>query len=227
MPGLGGLVVALFGPGRRRAWRRRVLRRVVAALCAVTAVAGVLASVRAPASGPTVAVLVASQRLAVGQIPSGSAVHVVRWPQNLAPSDVLDSASRVAGRRLSAVLSPGEPVTEHRLSTSALLDGQPVGTVAVHVALADPAASAMVSAGDRVDLVGPGGTVARGVLVLRSDDFSGSSSGGLVPGAATSPRSVEPAGIVVAAGHESAEAIARAPVDALGRPSLTLLLRAG
>jgi hypothetical protein len=227
MPGLGGLVVALFGPGRRRAWRRRVLRRVVAALCAVTAVAGVLASVRAPASGPTVAVLVASQRLAVGQIPSGSAVHVVRWPQNLAPSDVLDSASRVAGRRLSAVLSAGEPVTEHRLSTSALLDGQPVGTVAVHVALADPSASAMVSAGDRVDLVGPGGTVARGVLVLRSDDFSGSSSGGLVPGAATSPRSVEPAGIVVAAGHESAEAIARAPVDALGRPSLTLLLRAG
>jgi hypothetical protein len=125
------------------------------------------------------------------------------------------------------VLSPGEPVTEHRLATSALLDGQPPGTVAVHVALADPAASAMVSAGDLVDLVGPGGTVARGVLVLRSDDFSGSPSGRLVSGASAGPRSDEPAGIVVAAGHATAEAIARAPVDALGRPSLTLVLRSG
>lgn len=227
MQRLGGLVDALVGPGRRRAWRRLVLRRVVAAVCAGTAVAGVLAAVRAPTGGPTVAVLVASRPLAVGQVPSGSAVHVVSWPRSLAPRDSLDSVTRVAGRRLGTVLSPGEPVTEHRLTTSGLLEGQPVGTVAVHVALADPAASAMVSPGDRVDLVGPGGTVARGVLVLRTDDFSGSASAGLVSGAGAGPRSQDPTGIVVAAGHDSAEAIARSPVDALGRPSLTLVLRAG
>lgn len=203
-----------------------MLRRATAALCAGTAAVGILGAVRAPTDGPTTPVLVARQVMAAGQVPAASTVRVARWPLSLVPSDALDSLARVEGRPVSAVVSPGEPITERRLSTSALLDGQPPGTVAVHVALADPGARAMVSAGDRVDLVGSVGIVARGVLVLRTDDVLDASSVGLVPSAPAGAPADGPVGIVVAAGHETAEAIARTPVDAMGRPALTLLLRA-
>lgn len=223
---VGRLRDALIGPGRRRSWRRRVLRRAVAGICAGTAVLATLGAVRAPADGPTVAVLVASKRIAVGEVPSRSTVRVVSWPVRLVPSDALHSLALVQGRRASTVISPGEPVTEPHLSTSALLAGQPPGTVAVHVTLADPGASAMVGAGDRVDLVGPAGTVARGVLVLHTDD-SLDPTPGLVPGARSGASQDGPTGIVVAAGHEDAQAIARTPADAMGRPALTLVLRSG
>ncbi|QGN59072.1 SAF domain-containing protein [Nostocoides sp. HKS02] len=224
MTALGGALAALRGPGRRRAWRRRMVRRVLAAACASAAVLGVVGALRAPAQGPTVPVLVATRPLAVGES-AVDAVRVTRWPVAIAPAAALRSASDVVGRRLTSVVGAGEPLTEQRLSGAGLLDGQPSGSVAVHVALADPGAGAMVRPGDRIDLVSPDGVAARAVLVLRVDQFSGDSSDPLVSASRVASSAAAPSGLIVAAGHDTAETLARTPLDALGRPALTVVLR--
>jgi hypothetical protein len=201
-----------------------VLRRLLAAGCACAAVLGLLTVLRAPAAGPTVPVLVSTRLLAVGESASGS-VRVTRWPVDLAPAGALSSPTEVTGRRLTSVVGPGEALTDRRLSGSALLSGQPSGSVAVHVALADPGAASMIRAGDRIDLVGPDGVAARAVMVLRVDELSGDALGGLTAVQPAAPASAGPPGIVVAAGHDTAEAVARTPLDALGRPALTVVLR--
>jgi Flp pilus assembly protein CpaB len=219
----GGALGWLWGPGRRRQWRRRVTRKVLAAGCAAAAVAGTLAVARAPVDATTVPVVVAARELAVGEIATKGSVRVVRWPSVLAPDGALSDVREVAGRPLTAPLTRGEPVTAARLSTLSLLRGQPAGIVAVHVAVADPRAVAMIGAGDRVDLLGSSGVVARSVLVLRVEraDSSAASASGLSGAAEAS------AGLVVAASRTAAEAIARLPADQLGQPALTVVLTAG
>ena len=220
----------LWGPGRRRRWRRLVLRRLVAATCAVAAVVGVLAVARAPQQAETTPVVIATRAIAAGQVVDAGSVGLVRWPVALAPDGALGSLAEVVGRPASSSLSRGEPVTSGRVSASALLAGQPVGTVAVHVSLVDAVAVSMLDEGERVDLLGPGGPVARDLTVLRVDGAgrSGSESGGGLGGGlggGSTAADGSGAGMVVAADETAAAALAAAPLDALGRPSLTVVLR--
>jgi Flp pilus assembly protein CpaB len=204
-----------------------VLRRLLAAACAASAVVGVLAVARAPHQADTRPVLVAARPIAVGEAVEATAVRVVRWPASLVPEGTLAARSDAVGRPAAGRIGPGEPVTTTRLSASALLAGQPGGTVAVHVPLVDAASASMLDAGERVDLLGPDGPVARDLTVLRVDGAPADDKGlgaGLGEGLSTAADPVG-AGMVVAADEQAAAALAAAPLDALGRPSLTVVLR--
>jgi Flp pilus assembly protein CpaB len=204
-----------------------VLRRLLAATCAAGAVLGVLAAARAPQHAETRAVVVASRAIAAGQVVDAASVRVARWPAPLVPEDALGSLTSVVGRPASTPIGAGEPVTSIRLSASALLAGQDAGTVAVHVPLVDAASASMLAAGERVDLLGLNGPVARDLVVLRVDRWAGDgveSGRGLGDGLSTVPGGTG-SGMIVAADQQTAAALAAAPLDALGRPNFTVVLR--
>jgi Flp pilus assembly protein CpaB len=202
-----------------------VVRRALAGGCAVAAAWGVIGVARSASSQPLVPVVVAVRPMAVGQVASASSVREVLWPAELAPEGSVHRIGEVLGRPVTVSLGRGEPVTRARLNAGSLLAGQPSDAVAVHVSIPDAGAVAMVRAGDRIDLAGPRGVVARAVLVLRVDQIFTTDFGSVIQGqGSSSGDALDGAGIVVAAGQEVAESIASVPPDALGRPDLTLLL---
>jgi SAF domain len=137
----------------RRGWRavrRQVLarRRPLAALLAGLAVAaGVRAAVGPPE--PVVPVLVATHDLAAGLALAPGDVAIVGFAPGTEPGGLVENP---AGRTLAAPLRRGEPVTDVRLVGPRLTDGYP-GLVAAPVRLPDEAAAALLTVGDRIDLV--------------------------------------------------------------------------
>jgi Flp pilus assembly protein CpaB len=203
-----------------------VLRKSLAAGCAFAAALGVLSIARAPRGGRLVPVVVATRTLGIGADLTPATVRLARWPLALVPEGAVTSLAAVVGRRLTASLGTGEVVTGARVSGSGVLAGQPAGTVAAHVVLPDTASAAMVRPGDSVDLVGPQGVVARAVRVLRVDADERSARGGVLGGGALGGVQDPQGGLVVAMDPSAVEALARVPADALGRPALTLTVRA-
>jgi Flp pilus assembly protein CpaB len=193
--------------------------------CAVAASLGVVSVARAP-RGELVPVVVATRTLAAGSVLSPVSLRLVRTPIALVPEASVESLADATGRRLAGPLTTGEVVTAARLAGTGMLTGQPVGTRALHVTLADTGAAAMLQAGDAVDLVGPQGVVARAVTVLGRDSDPGRSSSGVMGGAALG-LSAQASGLVVAVDEPEIEAIARTPVDAMGRSQLIVVLRGG
>jgi hypothetical protein len=227
-PGRGPAAAAawLHGPGRRRQWRRRVVRRVLAMACAMGAALGFVAISRSADAPHLVRVVVAVRPLAVGEVASPGSLREVWWPADLAPESSIHSFAEVIGRPLAVPLGPGEPVTRTRVNHGSLLAGQPADAVAVHVSLPDAGALAMVSAGDRVDLWSPTGVVARGVVVLRVDKSLPTDFGAAIQGqGSSSGYATEANGIIVSAGQEVARRVLSVPEDALGRPQIALVLR--
>ena len=200
-------------------------RRLLACACALVAVFTLLGMVREPAKG-SVPVIVAAHTITVGERLTPGSVRLATYPADLAPAGAVGSLDEVVGQAAAAPLGVGEPLTRDRFVASGLGGALPSGLVAVHVPLSDPGAIAMLRPGDRLDLVGPGGVVAREVLVVRAGDEASASPGGLVPAAGSLGIGPDgPPGIIIAAGQAAAEAIAGVPPDALGRPALTPLLR--
>jgi len=222
-----GRVVAgwLRGPGRRRQWRRRVVRRALAAGCAVLAAAGVVGIARSSDAEPMVRVVVAVRPLAVGEVATPAALREVWWPADLVPEASVHDLASVLGRPLSVPLGRGEPLTTARVGRHGLLLGQPVDNVAVHVSVPDPGLLTMVSAGDRVDLWGPEGLVARSVLVLSVDQSVTTDFGAVIQGqGSSSGYDVDGAGLVVSAGHEVVGRILGVPEDGAGRSQVAVVL---
>jgi hypothetical protein len=216
----------LTGPGRRRQWRRSVLRRLVAATCAAAAVLGVSSLARSDDGPPTVAVVVTTRPLAVGELVSRSALRLVQWPADLAPEGALRDVSEAVGRRVAIPLQRGDALTRTRFSAGSLLAGQPADQVAIRVGMADPGSTSMVEPGDVVDLLASWGVVASGVRVLRVDAPVRTDFGAVLDGpGSSSGYSLDGWGLVVAARPESARAIARAIRDPLSSSSLAVVLR--
>ncbi len=130
--------------------RRAVLvrRRPLAAVLAAVAVAsGVQAATEPPPR--TVPVLTAATDLPAGTtLDDGDLVRTEFAPASV-PSGVVGAA---VGRTLASPLADGEPVTEVRLVGRDLATSDP-SRVAVPVRLPDPAMAALLSPGDRIDLV--------------------------------------------------------------------------
>jgi hypothetical protein len=220
-----GVVGWLHGPGRRRQWRRRVVRRGLAVACAVAATLGVLAVARSTDSRPMVRVVVAVRPVAIGEVATPSSLREVWWPAELAPDNSVHSLAEVLGRPLAVPLGRGEPVTRARVNTGSLLAGQPPESVAVHLSVPDAGAASMVSAGDKVDLWGPDGPVARAVVVLRVDKSLTTDFGSVIQGqGSSSGYDLDGTGLVVSAGQEAAQRILAVPDDALGRSQIALVL---
>jgi hypothetical protein len=220
------LIEGLRGPGRHRAWRRRVLRRGLAAACAVAVVLGVVAVVRAPRSGELTPVVVAARPLAVGEVATPDALRVLLFPKHLVPDGAATAVAQVIGRPLTATLNRGEPVTTDRARPSSVLTGQPIDLLAFHVMIADVRSVSMVRPGDRIDLVGPGGIVARSAPVLATDPVFTTDFGAVLNGpGSSSGNNLEGAGLTVAVDQPTILDLSAAQQDVLGRPQLSIVLR--
>ena len=137
----------LTGPGRRARWRRVVLRRVLSALLAATAVALVVLQLRPPPE-PVTTVLVAARDVPAGTVLTAADLRLEGVPTRCR------AARRPGGRCRRpwvAASPPGwraeRPSPHPGWCPEAPLDGLPPGRVALHVVSADPAA---------VDLLAPG-----------------------------------------------------------------------
>ena len=98
---------------------------------------------------PTLSVVAAARDLSAGTILAAEDLTEIRLPPAAVPTGLVDSPS---GRMLASPLRRGETVTDARLVGSSLLTGYP-GLTALPVRLPDPGVLALLSVGDRIDLV--------------------------------------------------------------------------
>ena len=146
----------------------RTIRRHRALLAAglVAAAVATALPILAPTPAPTLSVVVAAHDLVPGAPLSAGDLLSLALPRAVAPQGVLTSVDAALGRVLAGPVRRGEALTDVRLLGAGLLTrGQ--GLVEAPVRLADPAAAALLHAGDRVD-----------VLAVRTD------ASGPAPGAA-------------------------------------------
>lgn len=216
------LPAGLVGPGRRQAWRRTRLRRVVSAGLVATAVWLAMGAFLPQPTPRGVPVVVVAQDLMPGHVLTRGDLAVADWPKDLSPGGAVADPVGLVGKALGAGMSRGEPVTAARVRGPGLLTGVPTGLVAAHVRLADPAMGAMAAPGDHVDLISSSGQmVAAGVLVL-AVDTGAADSGGWSATAGSGP----PGGVVVAVAIDDAMRLAKADPSGLSDVAFSLVMRA-
>ena len=185
-------------------------RALLASGLAAAAVAAGLSTV-APSAEPTTRVLTAARDLAAGAVLEPGDLVAAAVPDALVPAGALTDIADVAGRLVAGPVRRGEPLTDVRLLGAALL---PAGAdVAVPVRLAEPATGALVTAGDRVDVLAasPEGGLAAKVVATGLAVLS-------VPAPSDLP--AEGALVVVAASRTTAARLAAAAVT--GRLSVAV-----
>lgn len=164
---------SLRGPARLVRRHRRLLAGVAAA-----ASMGALGMALQPPAPATRTVVVAAADLPAGRSLGSDDLAVAHVPAGLLPAGASSSVEAFAGRVLAAPMARGEAFAAHRL-TDLPAWSVPSGTMPTPVRFADAGAAALLTAGQRVDVVaasGPGvdGTapyasaelVAQGILVL-------------------------------------------------------------
>ncbi len=209
---------------RALSWHRRL---VAAALAAVAVLAALDVLRPAPVLG--VPVVVASRDLPAGARLDATELTVVLERPGTAPSGSARSPAELTGALLAAPLRAGEPITDVRLVSAALLAayapslGRDVGEATVR--LSDPGGVATVTAGSLVDVLAattagpragaPASVIAAGVPVLAVPGRAAgptSTGGGLLSAAASQP--VDSAGglLVLAVTPATARLLAQAAV---------------
>jgi Flp pilus assembly protein CpaB len=181
-------------------------RRLIASLLAATAVVLAVSAAR-PRPAPTTPVWVAAHDLGGGGPLRADDMRVVRLPAADVPTGALPIGHSLAGRFLAAPVRAGEPLTDVRLLSPALLaaDGSS-GQLAVSVRISDAgAALALVQAGDRVDVLAgtdpasgeatPRGPVVQDVRVLAVPSHLPPDGTGLIIVAATPPQAAAVAAV--------------------------------
>jgi Flp pilus assembly protein CpaB len=133
----------------RRAVARH--RRLLAAGLAAGSVAAGL-SVLAPPPDPTVDVVVATRDLSPGAALTADDVRVQALPAAAVPDGSVADPATLVGTAVAGAVRRGEPLTDVRLVGAGLL-GAAAGLVAAPVRLAEDDVSALVRAGDVVDVV--------------------------------------------------------------------------
>lgn len=137
----------------RRAVSRH--RSLLAAGLAAGSIAAAL-DVLAPHAPAGVRVLAAAHDLAAGTALSPADLRLIELPPGFAPSGTLSATADAVGRVLAAPVRRGEPLTDVRIAGADLLSARASGLVAVPVRVADAASAALVTAGDRVDVLAAG-----------------------------------------------------------------------
>jgi len=169
--------------GRAVSRRRWLLAGGLAAAAVATALPTL-----APSPAPGTTVLTAARDLTAGTALTAADVNRVELPSGLVPAGALSPGEAVEGRLTAGAVRAGEPLTDVRLVGPGLLAlHADDGLVAVPVRLADPASTALVRPGDRVDVLAAGSSpdgppvasvVAAAVRVLAapppSEDLDGS-----------------------------------------------------
>lgn len=132
---------------------RRAAAGLLAALALVLAMRPAPGPARAAPPARTAPVAVAARDLPAGTTLRNDDLRVAAMPTRLAPRGRSPDASGLAGRVLAAPVRSGEPVTDVRLVGAGLTSLLAAGQVAAPVRLADLAVTAVVHAGDRVDVL--------------------------------------------------------------------------
>lgn len=212
----------LTGPARRSRWRRRVLRRVLAAGLAAAAVLLVV-RVLGPPPTHTVAVVVAARAVPAGSVLVDADLRVDHVPRAVARAGALPAGAPVLGRRVGSGLAAGEEVTASRLVPRGPLDGLPAGRVAVHVVSADPAAVDLLFPGlsARVYPSAGGPPLAVAATVLSADPPPGAAAGG--SGLADAP----PRGVVLSLSAAEADAVLAGHGSLEGPVTVTVVAAGG
>lgn len=210
----------LAGPGRRAAWRRRLVRKAVSTTLAVVAVLLVLSLTGPSSAEQEVPVLVAARDLGAGAVAGPADVLLAPRRARDVPPAALRSAVEVVGHVLAGPVTSGEVLTSGRLVGASLLAKAPPGLVAIHLGATDPAALEMLRAGDRVDVYAAGERVpfARAALVLAKDTGAGHGVSALARESADS-------GLVAAVEDDEAVRIAAGQQAESGVGGFTFVLR--
>jgi Flp pilus assembly protein CpaB len=195
------------------AWWSSHRRLLAALLCGIAVVCAITAA--RPAAEPTARVWVAEHDLSGGALLTSSDVALRRFPTGVVPAGALPAAADVVGRLLAAPMRRGEPLTDVRLVSTALLDAiDRPGDVAVPVRVADGTATrALVHAGDTVDVIATtdpaDGVAATGSAVVHDVRVLAT------PTTDADPGSGDAVGLlIVAASPRQAAALAGASTDA-------------
>ena len=179
---LGGLrrilPAGLVGPGRRPAWQRTRLRRMVSAGLVATAVWLAMNAFLPHPAARGVPIVVVIQDLMAGHVLTRDDLAVADWPRDLSPGGTVADPVALVGKTLGAGMSRGEPVTAARVRGPGLLAGVRAGLVAAHIRVADPAMAAMTTPGDHVDLISSAGEVVAADVAVLAVDTSSAGSGG-------------------------------------------------
>jgi Flp pilus assembly protein CpaB len=125
---------------------------LVAAGLAALSVVLVVRSV-SPQPAPTVPVLVAARDLAPGAPVGIEDVTVARWPAGLAPAGAFTDPADLPQRPLATRVAVGEPLSDIRFLSPALIAAYGSGLVATPVRLADAGAAGLLHEGDLVDVL--------------------------------------------------------------------------
>ncbi|KAB2344121.1 Flp pilus assembly protein CpaB [Actinomadura rudentiformis] len=125
-------------------------RRPLAALSAAAATGLALLALR-PGPPPSVTVVAATRDLPGGSALRPGDLHTIALPAGLVPEGALRGPA--TGRLLAGPVRRGEPLTDARLMSPGLLRGQPPGTVATPIRIADAAAVRLLRTGDRIDVL--------------------------------------------------------------------------
>ena len=164
-----------------RAWAWRLRFPVAAALTALAVLAA--AGAWRPAPSGSVRVVVTAHDVTGGHTLAASDLRYVTVPASAAPRGATASVDDLVGRSVVTDLPAGVPVAAALLGST---PHGPPGTVVATVRLADPQMAALLSPGDRVDVLaapaegGPGVVVAHRAVVLPAPPQA-SGGGGLLP----------------------------------------------
>ncbi|MCG2799182.1 MAG: SAF domain-containing protein [Cellulomonas sp.] len=183
-------------------WRARFpLAALLVALSAGSAL-----QVLRPEPAGTVAITVTARAIGAGTALVATDLTTVAVPSAAAPAEARRAPAELVGRTVALALPAGTPVV------SALLAGTlhgPEGTVVAVVRLVDPALVALLSPGDRLDVLGtddlggPGTVLARRALVLPQQTGSGAATddvGCTAEQSATVVLAVDPAEVAALSG---------------------------
>lgn len=216
------LPAGLVGAGRRPAWQRTRLRRVVSAGLVATAAWLAMTAFLPQMTPRGIPVVVVAQDLMPGHVLTRGDLAVSDWPKDLSPGGALADPGALVGRALGAGMSRGEAVTAARVRGPGLLTGVRTGLVAAHVRLADPAMAAMTAPGDHVDLISSAGKVVAEDIVVLAVDASPVGSGGW----SATAGSGTPGGVVVAVASADAVRLAAVDPSGLSDVSFSIVMRA-
>lgn len=140
-----------------RRWQR--VRRPLAV--ALIAVGAVMLWARDHAPVTTVPTVVAQADIAAGDVVGAGDVAVVAWPADSRPPPATGDPEDIVGRRATATIRSGEPLTPQRVIGASSLTAAGAGAVALALPVDPLSASGLVRPGDRVDVVGGGSGTAR------------------------------------------------------------------
>lgn len=163
-----------FDAWRMQRWWRRIQRPVAVLLIGG---GGFLLWARQNVPAPTTPAVVAVSDMPSGHIVTADDVALVAWPQESRPAAVAVDLEAFVGRRTTAPVRAGEPLTELRVVGPSLLSDFGPDTVAVAIPGDPVSAASIIRPGDRVNVLGQTAMGARtlvsGATVLTTSQDSG------------------------------------------------------